>query len=139
MPPLAANLSAAAWASILLAGEPAADLRVFRQGPRDTASALICNWRIRFTTFLDATHRMWIAAIVGIVSLVLMTLLSGLRVHKLNVTAANSCWGWTSVAVLIASGMLAVAGWGAHSFAGPLVLTMSLSVLVLCALVVREK
>ncbi len=106
-----------------------------------SGSGLLWNILGRFSTehFVLGIDPMWIAAIAGIVSLVLMTLLSGLRVHKLDVTAANSCWGWTSVAALIASGMLVVARWGTHFFTGPLVLTMSLSVLILCALVVREK
>ncbi|MHB8345761.1 MAG: sodium:solute symporter family protein [Acidiferrobacterales bacterium] len=106
-----------------------------------SGSGLLWNIMGRFSTehFVLGIDPLWIAAIAGILSLVLITLLTGLRVHKLVVSAVNCPWGWASVVALIGSGALVVGGWGPRSLMGPLVLTMALSVLGVCALVVRAE
>ncbi len=106
-----------------------------------SGSGLLWNVMGQFSTehFVLGIDPIWIAAIAGILSLVFITLLTGFRVHKLEVSAVNCPWGWVSMLALIGSGTLAVGGWEPRSFTGPLVLTMALSVLGLCALVVRAE
>lgn len=105
-----------------------------------SGSGLLWNMLGSFSTrhFVLGIDPVWVGAIVGIVSLVVATLLLGIGSYRVNISAANSRFGWLSMATMAGCGVLVASGREPHSIAGPLVLTVALSVLGLCALVVQK-